>query len=85
MKITVLALFSALAFVGPVHAAACTNGVYRAGCVGPNGAAMMQKPNAYHPQSSVSCASGPYRAGCAGLMAWQWCDRPIEIEQIAAE
>jgi len=26
------------------HAAACANGVYRAGCVGPNGAAVVRKP-----------------------------------------
>ena len=43
------------------HAAACANGVYRAGCAGPNGAAVVKKKPA-----SVSCAKGAYRAGCIG-------------------
>jgi len=47
------------------HGAACANGVYRAGCVGPNGAAVVRKP-AYRAKPAVSCANGPYRAGCAG-------------------
>jgi hypothetical protein len=34
----------ALAFAQQGHAAACANGVYRAGCVGPNGAAVVRKP-----------------------------------------
>ena len=44
------------------HAAACANGVYRAGCAGPNGAAVVKKK----PPASVSCAKGAYRAGCVG-------------------
>jgi hypothetical protein len=44
------------------HAAACANGVYRAGCVGPNGAAVVRK----HPKPPVTCANGVYRAGCVG-------------------
>jgi hypothetical protein len=50
------------------HAATCANGVYRAGCAGPNGAAVVHKsppPKVYHP-STVTCANGVYRAGCAG-------------------
>ena len=43
-------------------AAACVNGVYRAGCAGPNGAVAVRKP----PQHTVTCANGVYRAGCAG-------------------
>ena len=55
----------------PAHAVTCANGVYRAGCAGPNGAAVVRKPPyaAYPraaPRPPVSCASGPYRAGCAG-------------------
>ena len=46
------------------HAAACANGVYRAGCVGPNGAAVVRKSTPAKP--AVSCAKGVYRAGCAG-------------------
>jgi len=53
-------------------AAVCANGVYRAGCAGPNGAVVVQKapyyhkpPTYYHPPG-VACASGVYRAGCAG-------------------
>ena len=44
------------------YAAACANGVYRAGCAGPNGAAVVKKK----PPASVSCAKGAYRAGCVG-------------------
>jgi hypothetical protein len=44
-------------------AASCVNGVYRAGCAGPNGAAVVHKPAK---PSSVSCAKGVYRAGCVG-------------------
>ena len=51
-----------LAFATQSHAAACANGVYRAGCVGPNGAAVVRKPV----KPAVSCAKGPYRAGCVG-------------------
>ena len=54
----------------PAKAAACANGVYRAGCAGPNGAVVINKgAPGYRPPyrgPSVSCASGPYRAGCAG-------------------
>jgi hypothetical protein len=47
------------------HAAACVNGVHRAGCIGPNGAAVVRKP--YQPRAaSVSCVNGVYRAGCVG-------------------
>ncbi|MET0208777.1 MAG: hypothetical protein ABWZ85_10540 [Luteibacter sp.] len=43
-------------------AVACAAGVYRAGCVGPNGAVAVRKPV----QPQVVCAKGVYRAGCAG-------------------
>ncbi len=47
-------------------AAACAAGVYRAGCVGPNGAVAVRKPApVYHP-APVTCAKGVYRAGCVG-------------------
>jgi hypothetical protein len=53
------------------RAATCANGVYRAGCVGPNGAAVVRKPppppRVYHrPPATISCAHGEYRAGCVG-------------------
>ena len=49
-------------------AATCANGAYRAGCVGPNGAAVVRKPAVTHPYAprTVTCAKGVYRAGCAG-------------------
>lgn len=59
-------------------AAVCANGVYNAGCVGPNGAAVVHKPvygrpppyyrppSYYRPPGSVTCVNGVYRAGCAG-------------------
>jgi hypothetical protein len=46
------------------HAAACANGVYRAGCTGPNGTAVVRKPPVVH--KSVTCTNGVYRAGCVG-------------------
>ena len=53
----------ALALGQQAQAVTCANGVYRAGCAGPNGAAVVRK----HPvKPRVSCANGPYRAGCAG-------------------
>ncbi len=67
----------ALAIVSPAGAVTCANGVYRAGCAGPNGAAVVRKPYAtpyvahprtYYPAARppVTCANGVYRAGCAG-------------------
>jgi hypothetical protein len=57
----------------------CAAGVYRAGCVGPNGAAVARRPVAVapvavvHPPAAVvvhppvvHCAAGVYRAGCVG-------------------
>jgi hypothetical protein len=49
----------------PAHAVACANGVYRAGCAGPNGAAVVRKAPAPPPRT-VTCANGVYRAGCVG-------------------
>ena len=69
MKYVVLAVMvalGALSLARPTHAAACANGVYRAGCVGPNGAAVVHKAPRYRPHHSVSCANGVYRAGCVG-------------------
>ena len=55
------------AFATQSHAAACANGVYRAGCVGPNGAAVVRKPApVYHAKPPVACANGVHRAGCVG-------------------
>jgi hypothetical protein len=63
----------------PASALTCANGVYRAGCAGPNGAAVVNKGapasvSTYHGTApvttyhggSVTCANGVYRAGCAG-------------------
>ena len=53
----------------PASAVTCAAGVYRAGCVGPNGAAVVHRPYAHPyqaPRPAVSCARGPYRAGCVG-------------------
>jgi hypothetical protein len=70
MKHIVFALVVALgtfAVAQQSHAAACANGVYRAGCVGPNGAAVVRKPvPATRAKPKVSCANGVYRAGCVG-------------------
>ena len=70
------AALGALAIPQPAHAVECANGVYRAGCAGPNGAAVVRKPESpstayrppatYKPPATVTCARGVYRAGCAG-------------------
>jgi hypothetical protein len=46
------------------QAVTCANGVYRAGCAGPNGAAVVRKSPP--PPRTVTCANGVYRAGCVG-------------------
>ncbi len=66
-----------LAHAPTASAAACANGVYRAGCVGPNGAVGVHKGYYAHgryypyrppppPVHAGGCAAGVYRAGCAG-------------------
>jgi hypothetical protein len=58
---------SMFALTQPSHAASCVNGVYRAGCAGPNGAAVVHKTSpVYRAKRPVSCANGVYRAGCVG-------------------
>ena len=67
MKHAVVALMvglGTLALAHQSHAVTCANGVYRAGCAGPNGAAVVRKSTPAKP--AVSCAKGVYRAGCAG-------------------
>jgi len=69
MKHMVLAIMIALgtlAVTKQTQAAACANGVYRAGCVGPNGAAVVRKRPVHVSPHPVSCANGVYRAGCVG-------------------
>ena len=49
------------------YSASCVNGAYRAGCAGPNGAAVVRKTSpTQRTNSRVHCANGAYRAGCAG-------------------
>ncbi|MBV8613660.1 MAG: hypothetical protein JOY66_07775 [Acetobacteraceae bacterium] len=56
-----------ISLAAPAHAVTCANGVYRAGCAGPNGAVVTRKPTPYQrPPGTVTCANGVYRAGCAG-------------------
>ena len=67
----ILAATAALGFLALVpsetKAVTCAEGVYRAGCAGPNGAAVVKKaPVARRPPATVTCANGVYRAGCAG-------------------
>jgi hypothetical protein len=76
MKYALLLLVSAVGLSGvggvaaplPARAVECARGIYRAGCAGPNGAAVVHKPPStyYKPHSTVTCANGVYRAGCAG-------------------
>ena len=69
--LAVMITLGTLVLAQPSHAAACANGVYRAGCVGPNGAVGVHKAYPHHygygyHHRPVSCAHGPYRAGCVG-------------------
>ena len=67
MKRVVFAIVIVLggfAMTHQAHAVTCANGVYRAGCVGPNGAAAVHKPVAK--SNTVHCAAGANRAGCVG-------------------
>jgi hypothetical protein len=59
-----LATLGALATPHSARAVTCANGVYRAGCAGPNGAAVVRKRPP--PPRTVTCANGVYRAGCVG-------------------
>lgn len=54
-----------LVLAQPGHAVVCANGVYRAGCAGPNGGAVVHKP-VHRARPPVTCANGVYRAGCVG-------------------
>lgn len=59
-------VISMIALTPKSYAVTCANGVYRAGCAGPNGAAVVHKAPAPVHRGEVNCASGPYRTGCAG-------------------
>ncbi len=59
----VTALLVSLASIPTATAAVCAKGVYRAGCAGPNGAAVVRKPPV---ATTRTCAAGPHAAGCVG-------------------
>jgi len=65
---TVIVVLGGFVVTDQANAAACVNGVYRAGCTGPSGTTVVRKHPYAHPyhRGTVNCASGPYRAGCAG-------------------
>ena len=80
--IAVMALFAMLASTPGAHAVTCANGVYRAGCAGPNGAAAVRKPVAttggaavYHaPASAAAVHTTPAAAaGCAWVNGRRVC------------
>ena len=58
--------------VGTANAVVCAKGVYRAGCAGPNGAAVAHRPVVAAPVvhgpvvHAPTCVNGVYRAGCVG-------------------
>ena len=65
--LAVMVALGTLALAQQTHAASCVNGVYRAGCTGPNGTAVVKKPTtATHAKPAVTCANGVNRAGCVG-------------------
>jgi hypothetical protein len=52
--VTALAVVGLLALTpAAAHAVTCANGVYRAGCAGPNGAVGVRKAPVYHPPAAV--------------------------------
>ena len=69
MKQVLLAIIitaGVFALAQPSHAVTCANGVYRAGCAGPNGAAVVHKAPIQRAKHKVTCANGVNRAGCVG-------------------
>jgi len=64
--LAVIVAFGPLVITRQANAVTCANGVYRAGCVGPNGAAVTRKAPVYRAKPPVACANGVYRAGCVG-------------------
>lgn len=66
MKRYLLAATATLGILGMIPSASwavtCAKGVYREGCAGPNGAAVVKKPA----PAQVTCAKGVYREGCVG-------------------
>jgi hypothetical protein len=56
LAIVVVIGLGVLSIADRAHAAACVNGVYRAGCTGPNGTAVVRKPPPVH--RNVTCANG---------------------------
>jgi hypothetical protein len=69
IKYTALAAIVALGSLVPSQqatAVTCANGVYRAGCVGPHGGAVVRKAPVYRARPPAACANGVYRAGCVG-------------------
>lgn len=70
LSFAVIVVLGGLSWTHQANAVVCANGVYRAGCVGPNGAVVVHKSPYYRHRPyyghAVGCASGPYRAGCVG-------------------
>jgi hypothetical protein len=67
MKLTLLASFAALVFMGSMiasveeaNAVVCARGVYRAGCVGPRGGAVVARRPVYAPRAVVVAPRGAY-------------------------
>jgi len=59
-----LTFVGAFALTQPAHAVVCAKGVYRAGCAGPNGAAVVRRPYGYHGGAAV--VRGPNGAAVRG-------------------
>jgi hypothetical protein len=69
MKRYILPAVLVILLPGSALAVECVNGVYRAGCVGANGAASVNKETGVAHSTSagrVRCADGVYRAACVG-------------------
>ena len=63
--LSIIIVLGGLTVTHQANAVVCANGVYRAGCTGPNGAAVVHK-SPYKAPNTVHCANGVYRAGCVG-------------------
>jgi len=60
----VLATFLSVSFVSEANAVVCAKGVYRAGCAGPNGVAVVTKSRS---SPNSGCTAHPFRCSTARL------------------
>src|ERR1041384_3850473 len=75
-----LTLVGAFALAQPAHAVVCAKGVYRAGCAGPNGAAVVGRPYGYHGGAAVVCGPNPFAASNHGSRLPAMSRRELQVD-----